>query len=591
MQTNWKIRTLTADEHALVEQLAAELNISPVSARMLVIRGIRSAEQARAYIRPSLDQLHDPFLFRDMDKAIDRLHRAICSGEKIMVYGDYDVDGTTAVALVFTYLRWVADEANISYYIPDRYTEGYGISFRGIDVAQQQGVTLMIALDCGIKAVDKAQYASERGIDLIVCDHHTPGDELPKAIAVLDAERADNTYPYDKLSGCGVGFKLCQAYSRYVSSLPRTEPIPSLYRDMTDLQERLYTLLPLLAMSIASDIVPVTGENRILAHFGLKALNENPPMGVKAIMEVAGAADKPITMTDLVFKIGPRINACGRLYSGAEAVKLLTTEDLAFAQQQAKDVDSYNQERKDYDSTTTEQALEQLAQDPDNDKRYTTVVYNPSWHKGVVGIAASRLTETYYRPTIVLTQGDDGIISGSARSVGEFDIYRAIDSCRDLLTNFGGHAFAAGLSMREDNLPEFKARFEAFVAANIRPEQQQPTLEIEDQIRLSDITPQMFQVIQCLAPYGPNNPQPRFVTRNLTNLKYTKRVGEQGKHLKLDVTDGTAAISGIAFGAGDWAIKLQNGEAVDIAYVLEPNTWNGKTSIQMVAQDIHSPTP
>lgn len=574
-----------------MQTLATELKISEVSARMLVVRGIHTADEARTYIRPSLDQLHNPFLMRDMDKAVSRLERAIVDGEKIMVYGDYDVDGTTAVALFYTFLRKVVSKrgldanAVLSYYIPDRYTEGYGISYKGIDVAQAEGVSLIVALDCGIKAVDKARYAKERGIDMIVCDHHTPGDELPDALAVLDPERKDNTYPYDKLSGCGVGFELCQAYiERRHSSNP----------DQEVTHEELYMLLPLLAMSIASDIVPVTGENRILAFFGLKQLNLNAPIGVKAIMEVAGIADRVVNMTDLVFKIGPRINACGRLYSGSEAVKLLITDDVEFAREQAQAVDSYNQERKDFDSTTTEQALEELSKDPENDKKHTTVVFCPTWHKGVVGIAASRLTETYYRPTIVLTAGEDPasgagedrIISGSARSVGGFDIYNAIDCCRDLLTNFGGHAFAAGLSMHEKDLPEFRRRFENYVAAHIRPEQMQPTLDVEAEIRLRDITPQMFRVIQCLEPFGPENPRPLFVTRGLRNSRFTKRVGDQGKHLKLDVTDGTAAIGGIGFGLGEWALKLQQNEALDMAYELDTNTFNGRTSIEMQVQDV-----
>lgn len=569
MDTRWEILELSAEQQLLCGQLAAELKISERSAHMLVARGLRTAEEARRYIRPSLEQLEDPFLMRDMNEAVERLDKAIRSGERIMVYGDYDVDGTTAVALMYTFLSRLTD--NIEFYIPDRYTEGYGISFQGIDTAAEHGCSLVVALDCGIKAVDKIAYASEKQIDFIVCDHHTPGDEIPAAVAVLNMKRKDCPYPYKELSGCGVGFKLVQAYARYAGIAFET----------------LLQYLPLTAMAIASDIVPVTGENRILAYYGLRGINSHPYVGIRAILEVAGIADKPVTIQDLGYKIGPRINACGRMYSGREAVELLITTDEEFARQKAQDVDSFNAERRDHDSQTTEEALAQLASDPDNEKKHTTVVYNPNWHKGVVGISASRLTEKYYRPTIVLTAGsEDGIISGSARSAGGFDIYSAIDSCRDLLTNFGGHTFAAGLSMRLSDLDEFKRRFEAYVAEHIRPEQQFPTIEIEDEIALADITPQFYNVMRHLEPFGPGNPRPIFVTRGLINNRYTKRVGKTGEHLRLDVTDRTAAITGIAFGKGDFALHIQNGHAVDVVYTLEENTFNGATTLQMMVDDI-----
>lgn len=569
MTPHWNIHTLDEEQKKLCKSLSCELNISPLSAQLLIDRGISTADEARAFVRPSLSQLHDPFLMRDMDKAVERLSEAIARHERIMVYGDYDVDGTTAVALMYTFLHTQTD--NLTFYIPDRYTEGYGISYKGIDTAQSDGCTLIIALDCGIKAVDKVEYAHTRGMDFIICDHHTPGDELPQAVAVLNMKRADCGYPYKELSGCGVGFKLVQAYIH-------KHHIP---------EEQAYTLLPLLAMSIASDIVPVTGENRVLAYYGLRQLNKRPPVGVYAIMQVAGIADKTINISDLVYKIGPRINACGRIQSGTEAVCLLITDDLAFAQQQAQSVNTYNAERKDYDSKTTEEALEMLSSDPDNDRKHTTVVFSPNWHKGVVGIAASRLTEQYYRPTIVLTAGENGIISGSARSVSDFDIYAAIDSCRDLLTNFGGHKFAAGLSMAEENLPAFKQRFEDYVSAHITPEQLQPAIHIEAEIRLDDITPQFFNILRHLEPFGPGNPRPTFVTRNLINNHGTRRVGQQGLHLHLDVTDRTAAITGIAFGQGEKASYLQNGNSADICYHLEENTFNHRTTIQMTAIDIH----
>ena len=555
------------EEQEAAERLSDELEISPVAGRILARRGIRTAAEARAYIRPSLDSLHDPFLMRDMGPAVDRLCRAIDDHERIMIYGDYDVDGTTAVALMYSFLRTQTD--NLIYYIPDRYTEGYGISTKGIDTAKEQGCTLVIALDCGIKAVDRMAYANSIGVDFIICDHHTPGDTIPKAVAVLNMKRADCLYPYKELSGCGVGFKLVQAYAM---------------RRGIEMQQ-VYRLLPLLAMSIASDVVPLTGENRILAFYGLRALNAQPSVGVKAIMQVAGIEGKTITMTDLIFKFGPRINAAGRIKSGAEAVRLLITDDADAALQFARDIDSYNQDRRDFDSKTTDEALEQLANDPMNANRCTTVVYSPEWHKGVVGIAASRLTETFYRPTIVLTAGNDDLISGSARSVSDFDIYSAIDSCRDLLTNFGGHKFAAGLSMHKADLPEFKRRFEEYVAAHITPEQQVPTLEIEAEVELSDMNWKMYKILQCLEPFGPGNERPLFLCRNLINNRNSRAVSE-GKHLHLDLTDTVVAIEGIAFGQGDKAFHLQNGKPVDICFYLEENSYHGRTTLQMNAQDI-----
>ena len=567
MESIWKIRELTAEEQAAAEQLSTDLDISPLAGRILAGRGLRTAAEARAYIRPSLESLHDPFLMRDMTQAVDRLERAIDNHERIMVYGDYDVDGTTAVALMYSFLRTQTD--NLIYYIPDRYREGYGISREGIDTAKAEGCTLVIALDCGIKAIDKIDYANSLGIDFIICDHHTPGEDIPKAVAVLNMKRQDCLYPYKELSGCGVGFKLVQAYAQ---------------RKGID-KQKTYRLLPLLAMSIASDVVPVTGENRVLAFYGLRALNAHPSVGVRAIMQVAGIEGKTITISDLVFKIGPRINASGRMKSGAEAVRLLITEDEEEALRYAQDINTYNLNRRDYDSRTTDEALAQLRVDEANEHKCTTVVYSPDWHKGVVGIAASRLTETYYRPTIVLTAGENGIISGSARSVSDFDIYTAIDSCRDLLTNFGGHRFAAGLSMHEPDLPEFKRRFEAYVAAHIRPEQQQPTLEIEAEVQLSEIDWQLYKILQCLEPFGPENERPLFMCRNLINNRNTRAVSD-GRHLHLDLTDRVVAMEGIAFGEGDKAMHLQNGESVDVCFYLEENTYHGRTTLQMNAQEV-----
>ena len=567
MNINWHIKQLTPEEQAAAERLSKELDVSPVAGRILAGRGLRTAAEARAYIRPSLDSLHDPFLMRDMGAAVDRLCTAIDNHERIMVYGDYDVDGTTAVALMYSFLRTQTD--NLIYYIPDRYTEGYGISTKGIDTAKENGCSLVIALDCGIKAVDKIEYANSLGVDFIICDHHTPGETIPSAVAVLNMKRADCLYPFKELSGCGVGFKLVQAYA---------------LRRGIDMQE-VYRLLPLLAMSIASDIVPLTGENRILAFFGLRAMNAFPSVGLSAIMQVAGIEGKTITISDLVYKIGPRINAAGRIKSGAEAVRLLITDNAEAALRFAKEIDSYNQDRRDYDSRTTDEALEQLEKDPMNSTKFTTVVYSPQWHKGVVGIAASRLTETWYRPTIVLTAGEDDIISGSARSVSDFDIYTAIDSCRDLLTNFGGHKFAAGLSMHKADLPEFQRRFEEYVAAHITPEQQVPTLDIEAEVELSDMNWKMYKILQCLEPFGPCNERPLFLCRHLINNRNSRAVSD-GRHLHLDVTDTVVAMDGIAFGQGDKATHLQNGNAIDICFYLEENTYRGRTTLQMNAQDI-----
>ena len=575
MTYKWNIRCLTAVEQEIQQQLEHELNISSAAARMLVVRGIQTADEARAFVRPSLEMLHDPFLMKDMDKAVERLHQAITQGEKILIYGDYDVDGTTAVAVMYRFLQNLVSNLspltfNLDYYIPDRYTEGYGVSQQGIDYAAAQGCNLIITLDCGIKAVEKVAYAASKGIDVIVCDHHTPGEELPNAVAVLNMKRSDCPYPYKDLSGCGVGFKLAQAYtSRY--GLPFDNLIP---------------LLQLLAMSIASDIVPITGENRILAHFGIQQLNKAPFTGLSAIMAVASIEEKRLTISDLVYKIGPRINACGRMKSGRAAVELLLTDDPDFARQQAEEVNHHNEDRRDCDTETTKEALAQLQGDPMFANRRSTVVYAPHWHKDVVGIVASRLTENYYRPTIVLTASEDGIISGSARSVGGFDIYAAIDSCSDLLTNFGGHKFAAGLSMHINDLPEFQERFEAYVAAHIREDQLQPTLQIEAELQLGDITKSFYNVLRHLEPFGPGNPRPLFVSRHLINHRDTRAVGKEREHLRLDVTDRVNAITGIAFGRADMAEYIQNGNAVDICYELNENTFNHYTTIQMMVQDI-----
>ena len=568
MKYLWQIQTLSAEQSALRDKLASELHIHHMAAALLVRRGITTREEASAFVHPDLKQLHDPMLMLGMKQAEQRLSVAIDRGEKILIYGDYDVDGTTAVALMYRFLS--SFYTNIDYYIPDRYTEGYGISFRGVDYAQENGCTLIIALDCGIKSADKVEYARIRGIDFIICDHHMPGNEIPKAVAVLDSKQTDDPYPFKELSGCGVGFKLAQAYAQE-HGMPFDSLMP---------------LLELLAMSIASDIVPLVGENRVLAYFGIRQINRYPSVGLQGLLKMNGIENQTINISDLVYRIGPRLNACGRIESGREAVQLLISDDVLVAQKMAEAIEQFNSQRKELDQDITHEALLQLETDPDNESKHTNVVYGPLWHRGVLGIVASRLTENYYRPTIVLADTDDGLIAGSARSVGGFDIYSAIDSCRDLLTNFGGHMFAAGLSMLPANLPEFKRRFEEYVAAHITEEQQVPVLRVEDELELCHIDKSFYNVLRHLEPFGPENPHPRFVTRGLINNRYTRRVGKLGEHLKLDLTDRNLAITGIAFGKGDMATYIQNGNAVDVCYSLEENTYNGITSIQMKVEDI-----
>ncbi len=570
MQAKWNIKQLNAAETTCCKQLAHELHISEMSARLLVARGINTAEHARRFISPRLNELHDPFLMKDMDKAVARLQTALENNERILIYGDYDVDGTTAVALVYRFLSIIHYQASIDYYIPDRYTEGYGISFQGIDYAAQQGCTLIIALDCGIKSVDKVEYAQTKGIDFIICDHHMPDTVIPDAVAVLDAKRIDCPYPYKELSGCGVGFKLVQAFAQ-------KNNIPF---------DRIESLLELVAMSIASDIVPLTDENRVLAYYGIHHINRHPSVGLAAILQIANIDQHKLNISDLIYRVGPRINACGRINTGRDAVRLLITEDTEEARKMSEAINQSNTERKDLDEQITQEALQMLTDDPQNNQHTATVVCGKDWHKGVIGIVASRLTENYFRPTIVLTEAD-GIVSGSARSVGGFDIYSAIDSCRDLLTNFGGHPFAAGLAMKVENYPIFKERFEAYVAKHILPEQQQPMIEVEAEINFCDITNEFYNVIRHLEPFGPGNPRPIFVTRNICNYRYTRAVGQGNKHLRLDITDRTGALGGIAFGMGHLALDLQNGKNMDVCYELTLNTFNGKTSIQMMVQDIH----
>lgn len=579
MEKRWVLKEKGDPE--TVAQLCKDLLIDENLAQLLVQRGITSFNEAREFFRPSLENLHDPFLMKDMDKAILRIEAAFKNEEHILVYGDYDVDGTTAVALVYTFFK--EHYSNIDFYIPDRDKEGYGISTTGIDYAAENGFSLVIALDCGIKAVEKIQYAKDKGIDFIVCDHHRPGDTLPDAVAVLDAKRLDCNYPYKELSGCGVGFKLVQAYA-----MQNNIPFKS-----------LYPLLDLVVVSIASDIVPITGENRILAHFGLKLLNSAPRPGLEAILVYCRILRKPassicdvfafnreLNINDIVFLIGPRINAAGRIESGKNSVKLLVAKSLEEAKESAATVDANNTIRRTMDIDTTLEALNSLDTDPLRLSKKSTVIYNPEWHKGVIGIVASRLTESYYRPTIVLTISN-GLITGSARSVKDFDVYNAIDACSDLLEHFGGHKYAAGLSMKEENLPEFVRRFEEYVSATILDEQLIPEIEIDLDIKLSVINLKFLRILNQFAPFGPGNISPVFRTNQVIGTGNAKVVGNN--HLKLNVVHSDITCfpySAIAFHQGDFLDDIMQGKTFSICYHIEENSYNGTKTMQLNIKDI-----
>ncbi|MBO4369916.1 MAG: single-stranded-DNA-specific exonuclease RecJ [Paludibacteraceae bacterium] len=567
----WIINELTPEQKACKETLLKETSFSPTICELLAKRGISDKKSAEAFFCPTKEQIHDPALYNDMDKAVERLDKAMRNNEKVLVYGDYDVDGTTAVALVYKFLTGI-NFTNIDFYIPDRYDEGYGVSYKGIDYAAEHGFSLMIVLDCGIKAVEKVKYAKEKNIDIIICDHHTPDEVLPDAVAVLDAKRTDSTYPYRELSGCGVGFKFMQAVAK-------SNNIPA---------DHLEALLDLLAISIASDIVPITGENRALMTLGLKRLNTNPCIGVRAILKVCELdTRKDITTSDIVFKIGPRINASGRMSSGREAVELLISKNLDDAMARSGRINTYNQERKELDKTITEQAKEQIASNPDFKNLKSTVVYNKDWSKGVIGIVASRLSETYFRPTVVLTRSN-GFVTGSARSVSGFDIYKAIDSCRDLLENFGGHIFAAGLTLKEENVEEFKRRFDLYVQENMGKEQYVPQIEADTEISLDEITPEFFNTLQKFAPFGPENLKPVFITNNVIDHG-SKRVGKELDHLKVEVADPQtgACMNGIAFGMGkEFYEHLHSGKPVGVCYTVEENDFNGRKTLQLMVKDI-----
>ncbi len=553
-----------------VSRLSSELGVDPVLAELLVQRGVTTFAQARSFFRPSLDDLHDPFLMKDMDRAVERVGRAVATGEKILVYGDYDVDGTTAVSLVYSFLRELTE--SVGFYIPDRYDEGYGVSFKGIDKAAGEGYSLIITLDCGIKANDKVAYASGKGIDMIICDHHLPENELPAAVAVLDPKREDCDYPFDDLSGCGVGFKLVQAYSQQ-------NGIPF---------ERLLPLLDLLVVSIASDLVSVVGENRILAHYGLKRLNENPRKGLLAMIRISDLDPEHITIDDIVFKIGPRINAAGRMETGSIAVELMTAVDDAQANRIGEEINRRNNERKEIDREITHEALLMVQSGKCLSSGNATIVYNPKWHKGVVGIVASRLVEAFYKPTVVLTMSN-GFVTGSARSVHGFDLYGAIESCADLLENFGGHLYAAGLTLREENLPEFCRRIEKSISENINSEMLTPVITVDARLNFDRITPKFFRILKQFQPFGPGNNAPVFLTENVYDNGNARKVGNEGSHLKLELMQESQPyrhISAIAFNKSEHFDHIKAGNPIDICYSIVENYYRGIANIQLRVKDL-----
>ena len=565
MHFKWNYDTPTSARKQAAKELAEKIGMSPILADLLIRRGIKTESAAKRFFRPMLSELIDPFLMNDMDIAVDRLNDAMGRKERIMVYGDYDVDGCTAVALVYKVLQQFY--SNIEYYIPDRYDEGYGVSRKSIDEAKEKGVKLIIVLDCGIKAIDEIAYAKELGIDFIICDHHVPDEEMPPAVAILNPKRKDSTYPFHHLSGCGVGFKFMQAFAK-------NNGIPF---------SRLMPVLDFCAVSIASDIVPVVGENRTLAFHGLKQLNQNPSVGLKAIIKICGLMGREITMSDIVFKIGPRINASGRMQNGKEAVDLLVERDFKTALLEASQINGYNEQRKDIDKQMTEEA-NLIVSKLENQQHLSSIVLSgENWKKGVIGIVASRLTEIYFRPTVVLTVVD-GMATGSARSVAGFDIYDAIKSCRDLLENFGGHTYAAGLSMKVENIPAFRKRFQEYVNKHILPEQTQAILDIEEEIDFKDITKKMLTDIKKFAPHGPSNPKPLFCTHNVYDYGTSKVVGRMQEHIKLELVDSKSSnvMNGIAFGQSSSALFIKSKRSFDIVYTIEENAYkHGEVQLQI----------
>lgn len=548
-----------------IDQLSKELKVESLVSQLLLQRGITTYEEARDFFRPELSHLHDPFLMKDMDKAVERIEKAIASNENILVYGDYDVDGTTSVALLSSYL--MEEYPNVATYIPDRYSEGYGVSLQGIDFASDNGFSLIIALDCGVKAIEQVKYAKEKEIDFIICDHHRPGDTLPEAIAVLDPKRADCEYPYKELCGCGVGFKLIQA----------------LASKKGETAEDLMLHLDLVATAIGADIVPITGENRVLAYYGLQVINANPRIGFKAIIDQI--KKQTLTITDVVFIIAPRINAAGRMKHGQHAVNLLVETDLNVAQKFAKEIEQFNSDRRNLDKEITKEALLQIQENKEED-RFTSVVYDENWHKGVIGIVASRLTETYYRPTLVFTKSGDKL-AASARSVKGFDVYEALEGCTECLEQFGGHKYAAGLTLLEENYEKFKTQFEKVVSESIDPSLLQPELTIDINIELDQITPKLMRILKQFAPFGPGNMTPVFMAEKIQDTGYAKCVGEDEKHLKLTACqNGSAPIGAIGFNLGNKMENVKNKGTFDAVFSLDENEWNGSVNLQLKLRDI-----
>jgi len=567
----------------LIRLLMEQVNVNRTLANLLIQRGVDSFEAAKAFFRPSLENLHDPFEMKDMDKAVDRLLIAIENKENILLYGDYDVDGTTAVAIIYKFLKRF--DLSLDYYIPDRYTEGYGISIKGIDYAADSNCKLIIAVDCGIKDADKINYAREKGIDFIICDHHRPGNDIPYAIAVLDPKQKDCNYPFKELSGAGVGFKLMQGLAQKLN-------IPF---------DELKNLLDLVTLSIAADIVPVTGENRLLSFYGLKMINSNPSAGIEAILKTAGIKRRPdsyyktdysftkkITISDLVFIVGPRVNAAGRIQSGKNSVDLLISENAKQADVIAEQIDNLNVERKSLDVNATTEALSAIAESIDDKERRSTVLYNPAWQKGILGIVASRLTEHYYKPTIVFTKAnEEGVITGSARSIKDFDIYEAIEACSDLLIHWGGHTYAAGLSLKEKDFESFRNRFEEFAHSKITEDMMVPVIEVDSYLDFNEITKKFYQVLKQFAPFGPGNMNPIFQTNRVFDNGFSKIVGNN--HIKLMVTQSHykgVGLPGIAFQLGEYFNEIESQKPFDIVYALEENEWNGNTTLQLNIKDI-----
>ena len=568
MHFKWNYEPPTSDRAAAAKELAEKIGMSPIVADLLIQRGIKTESAAKRFLRPMLNDLIDPFLMNDMDVAVDRLNDAMGRKERIMVYGDYDVDGCTAVALVYKFLQQFY--SNIEYYIPDRYEEGYGISKKGVDYAAEQNVKLIIVLDCGIKAVEEIGYAKSRGIDFIICDHHVPDEEMPPAVAILNPKRQDSTYPFKHLCGCGVGFKFMQAFAKN-NGIPFSRLIP---------------LLDFCAVAIAADIVSMTGENRILAYHGLKQLNQTPSVGLKAIIEICGLTERELTMSDIVFKIGPRINASGRMQNGTEAVDLLVEKDFGQALALATHVNEYNEQRKDIDKQMTEEANQIIEKLESQQHQNSIVLYGENWKKGVVGIVASRMTEMYFRPTVVLARSGD-LATGSARSVAGYDIYDAIKSCRDILENFGGHTYAVGLSLKIENIPEFRRRFQKYVSEHILPEQTEATLDIEAEIDFRDITKKLHNDLKKLAPHGPDNPKPLFCTRKVYDYGTSKVVGRQQEHIKLELVDSRSSnvMNGIAFGQSQAARYIKSKRSFDIIYTIEDNVYK-RSEVQLQIEAI-----